>query len=60
MMSGRHAAAAAAAAAARRARWGSSPRMEIAVENKATEMVEKTPANKLLYAPPKFTNTPYE
>ena len=34
--------------------------MELAVENKAAEAVEKTPANKLLYAPPKFTNTPYE
>lgn len=33
--------------------------MELAVDNE-TEVLEKTPANKLLYAPPKFTNTPYE
>ncbi|CAN0237168.1 unnamed protein product [Ectocarpus sp. 6 AP-2014] len=43
----------------RRAR--SSPRMELAVDITAVaEVAEKTPANKLLYAPPKFTPTPYE
>lgn len=41
--------------------------MELAVDSLAlatdgadTGSVEKTPANKLLFAPPKFTSTPYE
>lgn len=45
----------------------SSPRMELAVDSSPlvadatdTEPLTKTPANKLLYAPPKFTPIPYE
>lgn len=44
------------------------PRMELAVDSKPAETVDvvveglagKTPASKLLYAPPKFTPEPYE
>ena len=51
---------------ARSSRWG-SPRMELAVDSSPlvadatdVEPLAKTPANKLLYAPPKFTPIPYE
>lgn len=51
---------------ARSSSW-SSPRMELAVDSSPlmadatdVEPLAKTPANKLLYAPPKFTPIPYE
>lgn len=61
--------AARASSSSNRQAWRARrPRMELAVDSKPAEIADvvveglalKTPASKLLYAPPKFTPDPYE